>query len=93
MSRTQRVVDIRTGEAVTVDLCDGMPIGGGHCANDPVATVTVGPLLACQRSVGETERGPFTVLRLCADHVTPFMDRTEAYICCAPASLDLRWDR
>lgn len=79
------------GHTIRVDLCDVVPINGSRCHEEPCATVTVGPLLSCQR-VLPMQTETHAQLRLCPTHVTPFMGMTAAHICCDDAPMTLVWD-
>lgn len=72
--------------------CEGVPFRGGECPELPCATVTIGPLVACQTIAG-TEPDGYRRLRLCPSHVTPLVEKTHAHMCCDLVPLHLEWYR
>lgn len=75
-------------EALT---CAGRTIEGNPCLGDPCATAHLGPLMDCQAVEGmDVDR--YVNMRVCPEHVTPFVGMESVWLCCEAVPMTLRWD-
>lgn len=74
-----------------VNACAGFTIEGESCQVEPCATVHLGPLLDCQ-AVESMDEDRYVNMRLCPDHVTPFVGMESVWLCCEAVPMTLRWD-